>query len=149
MTQSDLYDFITRSKYGVLGTIGENGNPQSALVGIAVTEDLEIVFDTIKSSRKYLNLIAKPACSFAIGWADERTVQYEGEARELSGAELARYQEPYFQAWPKCRAHMSWPGIVYVVVRPRWIRYSGYDQNPPVIQEFTFPGVPFSEEIGE
>jgi len=28
---------------------------------------------------------------------------------------------------------------VYFVVRPKWIRYSDFDQNPPLIQEFTFP----------
>jgi hypothetical protein len=52
---------------------------------------------------------------------------------------LERCQEVYFQAWPECRTHLAWPGIVYFVVRPRWIRYSDFDQNPPLIQEFTFP----------
>ena len=33
---------------------------------------------------------------------------------------------------------MSWPGIVYFVVRPTWIRYSDYDQSPPLIHEFKF-----------
>lgn len=50
MTETDLYQFITQSKLGVLGTIGESGKPQSALLGIGVTEKLEIVFDTVKSS---------------------------------------------------------------------------------------------------
>ena len=30
---------------------------------------------------------------------------------------------------------MNWPGIAYFVVRPRWIRYSDYDQKPPIIEE--------------
>jgi len=25
---------------------------------------------------------------------------------------------------------------VYFIVRPRWIRYSDFDQNPPLIREF-------------
>jgi hypothetical protein len=33
---------------------------------------------------------------------------------------------------------MSWPGIVYFVVRPAWIRYSDFDQDPPLIREFSF-----------
>jgi hypothetical protein len=136
MTQRDLYNFIAQYKYGVLGTIGESGTPQAALVGIAVTERLEIVFDTVKSSRKYPNLVARPACSFSIGWEGEQTVQYEGEAEELAGAELDAYLKIYFQAWPDGPARMSWQGIVHFVVRPRWIRYSDFDQRPPVIQEF-------------
>ena len=138
MNSADLHHFIAQYKYGVLGTIGESGTPQAALVGIAVTERLEIVFDTVKSSRKYPNLVARPACSFSIGWEGEQTVQYEGEAEELAGAELDAYLKIYFQAWPDGPARMSWPGIVHFVVRPRWIRYSDFDQRPPVIQEFRF-----------
>jgi pyridoxine/pyridoxamine 5'-phosphate oxidase len=144
MTEADLYAFLAKHKLGVLGTIGSRGNPQSALVGIAITPQLEIIFDTVQSSRKYPNLIARPACSFVIGgWATgEQTVQFEGEAEELKAPELQRYQEVYFNFWPDGPARMSWPGIVYFVVRPTWIRYSDFDQNPPLIREFGFSSNP-------
>ena len=138
MTEADVYQFIARNKLGVLGTIANSGTPQSALVGIAVTPDLEIIFDTVKSSRKYPNLIARPTCCFVIGWAGEQTVQYEGHAAELEGPELGHYQETYFRTWPDGPARLSWPGIVYFVVKPTWVRYSDYDQRPPLICEFTF-----------
>ena len=83
MTEADLYYFMTQCRLGVLATAGPEQTPQSALVGIAVTRKLEIVFDTVKRSRKYPNLIANPACSFVIGWTGEQTVQYEGRADEL------------------------------------------------------------------
>jgi Pyridoxamine 5'-phosphate oxidase len=143
VTGAEVYRFLAGYKLGVLSAIGPAGigpasTPQSALVGIAVTSGLEIVFDTVKSSRKYPNLIARPRCSFVIGWAGEQTVQYEGEAEELQGPELDRCQRVYFEAWPDGPARMSWPGIVYFVVRPRWIRYSDFDRRPPLIREFTF-----------
>ena len=140
MTEAELYTFMAKQKLGVLGTISQTASPESALVGIAITPQLEIVFDTVKSSRKYPNLIARPACSFVIGgWgATEQTIQYEGEAEELKSPELNRYQEIYFRAWPDGPARSSWPGIVYFVVRPTWIRYSDFDQDPPLIREFTF-----------
>ena len=138
MTKGDLCDFIAGCKLGVLSSIAADGSPQSALVGLAVTPDLEIVFDTVKSSRKYKNLTARPRCSFAVGWSGEQTLQYEGEATELREAELKRFQEVYFRAWPDGPARLSWPGIVYFVVRPRWIRYSDFDRTPPLIEEFTF-----------
>ena len=133
----DLYRFLSQFRLGVLGTVGDSNVPQTALMGIAVTEALEIVFDTVKSSRKYPNLIDRPVCSFVIGWTGEQTVQYEGRAEALAGDELLRYQQVYFDSWPECRAHLSWPGIVYFIVRPRWIRYSDFDKNPPMIREFT------------
>ncbi len=140
MTEADVYRFIAQHKLGVLGTIADDGAPQSALVGIAVTPDLEIIFDTVKSSRKYPNLSGNPACCFVVGWAGEQTVQYEGRAEELRPPELARYQKIYFEAWPDGPARMNWPGIVYFVVRPTWVRYSDFDQNPPLVREFRFPG---------
>lgn len=138
MTEANLYTFLSGSRLGVLSTICAAGTPQSALVGFAITRDFEIVFDTVRSSRKYPNLIAQPACSFVIGWSGEQTAQYEGEAQELASPELERYQEVYFKAWPDGPERMSWPGIVYFVVRPAWIRYSDFDQIPPLIREFRF-----------
>jgi hypothetical protein len=108
-------------------------------VGIATTTELEIVFDTVKSSRKYPNLIERPACSFVVGWDGEQTIQFEGLAMEPQGDELRRYQQAYFAVWPDGPARMSWPGIAYFVVRPRWIRFSDFDRNPPLIEELTFP----------
>jgi len=137
MDKVALYSFLSRHRYGVVSSISEAGTPQSALVGIAVTRELEIVFDTVKSSRKHPNLIARPACSFVIGWSGEQTVQFEGIATELKEPELTRYQEIYFAVWPDGAARMNWPGITYFVVRPRWIRYSDFDQRPPVIEEIT------------
>jgi hypothetical protein len=138
VTKADVYQFMSKQKLGVLGTLSSGGSSQSALVGIAVTPELEIIFDTVKSSRKFRNLMSNSGCSFVVGWTGEITVQHEGEAHQPEGAVLAHYQEVYFARWPECRSHLSWPGITYFVVRPKWIRYSDFDQNPPFIEEFTF-----------
>jgi len=130
---------MARFLYGVVSSISRDGIPQSALVGIATTPELEIIFDTVKSSRKYSNLVERPSCSFVVGWGGEQTVQFEGVAFEPDGAELKRYQEAYFSAWPDGPARMSWPGITYFVARPKWIRYSDFDQSPPLIVEIAFP----------
>ena len=138
MTNRDLFEFIAARKLGVISSLSSSGSVQSALVGIAVTQDLEIIFDTVKTSRKYSNLINNPACSLVVGWNGEQTLQYEGNAMELNGAELQRCQATYFDAWPDGPSRMAWPGIVYFCVRPRWIRFSNFDANPPLIQEFRF-----------
>jgi pyridoxine/pyridoxamine 5'-phosphate oxidase len=138
MTKSDLHGLIAGCKLGVISSLSSSGSAQSALVGIAVTQDLEIIFDTVKTSRKYSNLTSNPKCSLVIGWAGERTVQYEGVASELAGTEMQCYQKTYFEAWPDGPLRMAWPGIVYFVVRPTWIRYSDFDANPPLIHELRF-----------
>jgi pyridoxine/pyridoxamine 5'-phosphate oxidase len=138
MTKAELYGFLAAHTLGVLGSISGDGVPQSALVGIAVTEDLEIVFDTLNTTRKYRNLTSNPKASVVVGWEGEKTVQLEGEAFQPVGGELMRYKSVYFSAWPDGVNRQSWPGLVYFVVRPRWIRYSDFDERPPMIEEMVF-----------
>ena len=140
MDKSALFPLMTRSRYGVISSIASGGTPQSALVGVATTPDLEIVFDTLKTTRKYANLVAHPSCSFVLWWSGEQTVQLDGIAIEPQGAALDRYREAYFAAWPDGPARLSWPGLVHLVVQPRWIRYSDFDQSPPLIEELRFLG---------
>ena len=138
MDKATLYSVMTKSRYGVISSIESGGTPQSALVGVAITPDLEIVFDTLKTTRKYANLVARPSCSFVLWWNGEQTVQLEGIAIEPQGALLDRYREAYFAAWPDGPARLSWPGLVHLVVQPRWIRSSDFDQSPPRIEEMRF-----------
>jgi pyridoxine/pyridoxamine 5'-phosphate oxidase len=135
MDYSHLYEFLSQRRLAVLATTSANGTPESALMGIAVTAELEIVFDTLTSSRKYPNLIARPACSLVVGWENEETVQIEGIARAPLGAELQRYQERYFAVWPDGQNRMSWHNIAYFMVKPHWVRYSNFGSNPPQISE--------------
>ena len=74
-----------------------------------------------------------------VGWGGEQTVQFEGVAIEPEGTELERVQEAYFAVWPDGPARILWPAIAYFVVRPRWIRFSDFDQTPPLIVELSFP----------
>jgi hypothetical protein len=138
MTRFELYEFVVGHSLAVLGSISAEGMPQSALVGFAVTEGLEIVFDTLNSTRKYRNLTANANASLVIGWEGEKTVQFEGEAFSPQGAELERYKKVYFAKWPDGPSRQSWPGLVHFVVRPRWIRFSDFDQRPPLIVENVF-----------
>lgn len=140
MDKAALYSFMSRARYGVISSLAANGTPQSALVGVAITPELEIVFDTLKTTRKYGNLVVRSACSVALWWGGEQTVQLDGLAFEPIGAELERYREAYFTAWPDGRNRLTWAGITHLVVRPRWIRATDYDQSPPMIEEMRFTG---------
>ena len=138
MTKLELYHFLADHRLAVVGSISVEGAPQSALVGIAVTDDLEIVFDTMNTTRKYRNLTSNPNASVVVGWEREKTVQFEGEAFVPEGDELARYKNVYFSKWPDGVDRQNWPGLVYFVIRPRWIRFSDFDQRPPRIEEVVF-----------
>ena len=135
MDKAALHSFMSRSRYGVVSSLAAEGTPQSAIVGIAVTPGLEIVFDTLRSTRKYANLIARSPCSVVLWWGAEQTVQLDGVALEPSGADMDRYREIYFTVWPDGRDRLGWSGITHLVVQPRWIRATDYVQSPPLIEE--------------
>ena len=134
-----LLEFLRGHRYAVQTTVSANGGPQAALVGFAVTDEFEIVFDTLETTRKVVNLRHNGKHALVIGgWevGDERTVQFEGVADEPTGAELERVKGAYFTAFPDGPARAKFPGITYVRIRPTWIRYSDYNVSPPEIVEF-------------
>jgi hypothetical protein len=124
-----LYDFIHARKLAVISTTSPAGNPQSALVGVAVSPELHIVFDPVKSSRKYANLKADPRISLVSGWDAEITVQYEGIAVEPEGEALDQAKSIYFKTWPDGVERQQWPGITWFLITPRWIRYSDFSSG--------------------
>jgi general stress protein 26 len=135
MTRQDLYEFARLHKLAVLATVSHLQAPEAALVGIAVTSELELVFNTIESSRKCQNLRRNPKVAFVIGWEGEVTLQYEGQADEPAGNDLDRCKTVYFEAFPDGHERERWPGITYFRVRPTWARYSDYSKQPPEIVE--------------
>jgi pyridoxine/pyridoxamine 5'-phosphate oxidase len=126
-------------RLAVQTSVSSEGRPQAAIVGFAVTDQFEIVFDTIETSRKGQNLRKNPKIALVIGgWVtgDERTVQYEGTADEPSGTELERLKQVYYSVYPDGPSRTSWPRLIYVRVRPKWIRYSDYNKDPIEIVEY-------------
>ncbi len=137
MKRDALVRVLRRYRLAVQATVAPDGAPQAAVVGFAVSDELEIVFDTLDTARKYRNLRADPRIALVIGWDDEITVQIEGAADVPTGQELARIRECYFLAYPDGRERLAWPGITHVRVRPTWMRYSDFTQDPPRIVELT------------
>ena len=136
MTLTELLNFIKKHPLGVLATVSVRGVPEAALVGIAVTDQFELIFDTIDTTRKCKNLRQYPNAAFVIGWDNEITVQYEGIADEPAGNELDRLKKIYFEVYPDGLSRQSWSGITYFRVGPKWIRYSNF-KEPVTIIEFT------------
>ena len=140
MTRAALLKFLRSHRYAVQSSIHATGAPQAAVVGIAVSDDFEIVFDTLETTRKARNLRSRPEITFVIGGlapGDERTVQVEGTADEPTDADLARLTALYLATFPDGRARQQWPGLMYFRATPTWLRYSDYTRDPPEIVEFT------------
>jgi uncharacterized damage-inducible protein DinB len=141
MTRLELLQFLRGHKLAVQASVASSGSPQAAVIGIVVTDGLEIFFDTLETSRKAQNLRDRARVALVIGgltWGETRTVQYEGVVDEPAGSELARLKKLYFEQFPDGTAREAWPGITYIRVSPRWLRYSDFRVAPPAIVELTF-----------
>ena len=145
MDPRSLLEFLRQHRLAVEASVAATEAPQAAVVGIAVTDRFEIIFDTVDTTRKALNLRRNPKVAFVIGGLtdrEERTVQYEGIADEPSGPELERVKAAYYKVYPDGPSRLSWPGLIYVRVRPMWIRYTDYTVVPTEVAEFA------AEELG-
>lgn len=144
LTRNELIEFIRANPLATVATVSADGSPEGAIVGVAVSDELELVFDTVDTSRKFRNVKSNARIAVVFGATgpyqpgshDERTLQYEGAADIPAGDELKRVQEGiYFRQFPDGRSRLKWAHIAYVRVRPKWIRYSDYNANPPKIVE--------------
>lgn len=143
ISRAELVAFLREVPLLTLATLSPEGAPQAALLGVAVSDDLELVLDTLETTRKFRNIRRDPRVAFVFGKAggyqsgkhDERTLQYEGVAEIPAGEDLKRAQALYFGLFPEGRERLKWPHITYIRARPTWIRFSDYNQNPPVIAE--------------
>ncbi len=133
----DLLSYMRSHTMAVVASLGQDGEPQAALVAVATTDAHQIVFDTVSTSRKHANLMQDRRAAVTFSGPGEKTLQYEGLASPvtLDGADDAPYREAYYAALPDGRDRLSWPNLVYWRIDPVWARYSDFDAGP-LIREF-------------
>lgn len=149
-SEADLLAYLRSTKLATVSSIGMNGGPQAALVGIGVTDDLRIIFDTMRTSRKHENLLRDPRIAVVVGGPGEQTLQYEGIAYEVpvAGAEGQELREAYYLSWPSGRERATWPDLVYWCIQPKWARYSDYSKGPLIEHFFVSPAELLSADQG-
>lgn len=123
-SKAAFYDFLNSHKLAVISTLHANGTPEAAVIGFGQTPQLEIIFGTSNTSRKYKNIMADPHVALVVGWDDNQTVQYEGVAHELKPEELEIVREHYWRKTPSSEVYAKDPTERYFVVTPAWIRHA-------------------------
>jgi hypothetical protein len=129
MDSSEILSFLRRQRFGVVSSIGQDGRPQAAVVGVAFSPEGDAIFDTEGTSRKALNLRRDPRASLVL-WEGERTVQMEGRVDEPSGSEREAILQIYLAAFPDGVERLRWEGIAHFRLRPSWVRDSDFGTGP-------------------
>lgn len=137
MNRSQLLAFMRAQKWAVQASLGPDATPQAAVIGVAVTDTFELVFDTLGTTRKAVNLRRNPKIALVIGWDEAQTVQYEGIADETRDAELDSLRNVYLSRFPDGVERQHWLDIAYFRVRPTWMRYSDFRNSDPNVETWS------------
>lgn len=137
MRPDEIIAFLKRQRFGVISSIGPTGEPQSAVVGLAFSDEGDAIFDTVDASRKARNLRRDPRGSLVL-WEGERTVQMEGQVDEPTGRDREEILQVYLAVFPDGVGRLSWRGITHFRLRPSWVRYTDFDARPePFVLELS------------
>lgn len=130
LTRAEVVAFVREARLAVVATANSDGAPEAALVEMAVTEPGELVFNTKTRSRKVRNIGLGSRIAVVVGWSHQVSVQLEGEARPVAGAERADYARVFQQQFPNARVLND--DFTLIVIKPDWLRY--YDARPDSFQ---------------
>jgi len=135
----EILEFIKSKSLMTLSSINSSDKPEAALIGFGETNEFQLICGTSNASRKYANITKNPKVAVVIGLGDGlTTVQYEGTARELEGAEIDTYTELYFAKYPVARRHKELGGERYFLIEPTWLRYTDISTKPWDVVELNF-----------
>ena len=124
--------FVRVCGAGVVASIGADGTPQAAHVGLTASDDGVLIFDAAADSRKVANIGERAAVAVAVTGADI-SVQLEGLARIAKDEERWRLGEIYSERFPSSRVLDV--GFVLVAVQPNWVRVYDASEHPARVSE--------------
>jgi general stress protein 26 len=110
LARATVYTFVKDRRLGVIATASNDGTPEAALINIAVTSDIEIVFETASATRKFLNLMRNPRVCLVIGWDNDQTLQVDGLVDAPEGHEYDRLKSFYLSTFVQKTSDQYWPG---------------------------------------
>ena len=127
-----LVETVRREGLGVLATTAPDGAPEAALVGIAALDDGTLIVNAPSSARKVAHLRREPRTALVIGAGPARSLQLEGRAQLLEGADRARLGAAYDAQLPGSRSLSE--GFVVIAIRPEWMRDYDVEREPRAIE---------------
>jgi general stress protein 26 len=128
---------LQRSQFGVISTNTGGKSPESAVVAISETEDLDIIFGSFNTARKNKNIRENSFVSVVVGWDMEhkKTVQIEGEAFITTGEEREMLENIHCAKNKGSSKYRGDSKQEYFRIKPFWIRYSDFSVHPQEVWE--------------
>lgn len=126
-----VYDFLQKEHLCVISTVSIDNTPQSAVMAFSQTKNLEIIFQTPNTTRKYNNLKKNKNISIATGWSLDEfiTVQYDGVANEIASEKLDEVRQIHVSKNETSKKYAYIEENKFFIVEPKFIKYSDIKNN--------------------
>lgn len=138
-TKKLAYDFIKEHHLAVISTVNTQSLPEAAIIAFSIKQDFEIYIATFDSSRKVANIKRNPRVALVIGWEHGKTVQLEGEAKQVEDSEeIKEIEWGALEKMPTIVKYIKPERAVFFKIIPKWLRYSDFSSEPWVREELKF-----------
>lgn len=127
MKLAGLITYARTHRGAVVASLKANGAPAAAYLEIAVTDLGELVFDTMPSSRITANIQRDHRVAVVFGGSEGTTLQCEGLAERVEGAERDRCAEAYLRAFPDYTLEEG--SSVLIRVRLTWAQFGDFGDD--------------------
>ncbi len=126
MDPAGLIAFVNGHGDGVVSTVGDAGEPQSAYLALVALDDGSLVFDAKSASRKVQNIKRDPRIAITVGSGEGSSLQCEGLADVPSGVTRDECIAAYLDRFPEFEESIASDLITVVRVRLTWARFGEY-----------------------
>lgn len=147
MTESDdeikktVLDFLKQHKLAVISSIKEEKGvfkPSSAIVAVKFFDNFSCIILTSDISQKVKNIKQNNNIALSVGGSENEpyTVEYEGMGKIVEYGEKYSLLLKHFVVYPQgIRAYLEADTPVIIEIRPRNMRFTEVDVNPPTVCE--------------
>ena len=131
-----VHEFLTHHRVGVISVLDLKGNPHSAAVHYAHSENPFCIFIvTEKKSRKMESLVEglSSSASFVTGFSEEEwiTFQADGDIHIPRGdTELNNAKAAYYVKFPNAQANEHNSDVTFLTFTPHWWKYTNLNPEP-------------------
>lgn len=134
-----ILELLQANHVGVIATHGDGLSPESAVITISETDELEIIFGSSELARKNHNIARSPNVSLVVGWdiVARETLQIEGVVVRVSDTEREKIEALHCAKNPIFAKYNGNPSFQYFKLHPHWIRYANLSADHPSVWEVT------------
>jgi len=132
-------DFMRNTPPCVIATADQNGKTEAAMIYAYPNEEFTFFLSTDANSRKAENIKNNSKVSLVFGNPElMMTVQVDGYIRILEGAEALAAKGFILNADITQRLHVAKEPLIFMEIKPSWMRFSAFTDVPATIYEKSF-----------